>query len=491
MPGILKKLASQTIVYGLSSILGRFVNYLLVPFYTSIFIPEEYGIITEIYAYLAFLNVVYVFGMETTFFRFSSLESKEDHFNKIQSFLLIFTSVLSLVLLLFSPNLNQILGYQIKPMIIPIAILILWSDSLVAIPFAKLRKLEKPMRFAMIKLANIYINVIFNLFFLLALPILVEIKGLGFLKAIYNPNFNIEYVFLSNLFSNLITFFLTLPFWKNFTITINKESFQKYLKYAAPLMVMGLAGMVNEVIDRILLKELLPNNFYNGKSSLWAVGVYGSCYKLSIFMSLAIQAFRFAAEPFFFAKAKDKNAPDLYAKIMLGFVAVCTIIFLAVSLNLDYLQYLLIKTDFRKGIHVVPILLVANLFLGIYYNLSIWYKLSNKTYMGMYISIGGMLITLIANWILIPKLGIHGAAWATLICYCSMAFTSYLLGQRYYFVPYKIVKIMFLILLSVAIFYFSQKYFNQFIFIRFLILTLYTIFCVFFIEIIFSRKNNI
>jgi O-antigen/teichoic acid export membrane protein len=223
------------------------------------------------------------------------------------------------------------------------------------------------------------------------------------------------------------------------------------LKYAWPLMFMGLAGMVNELLDRILLKEILPQNFYPGMSNDAAVGIYGACYKLSIFMSLAIQAFRYAAEPFFFSKSEDKNAPESFAKIMHWFIIVCCLILIGITLNLSWIQYLLTNPAYRVGLGVVPILLLANLFLGVYYNQSVWYKLTDKTYFGTIITLVGAAITLIGLWILIPIAGYMGAAWATFICYFSITMISYFLGQKYFPVPYNVGKAFIYISLSVSI----------------------------------------
>lgn len=427
---VLKKLAGQTAVYGLSSILGRVINYLLVPFYTSIFLPSEYGIVTELYAYIAFLNVVYTFGMETTFFRFATKEKEriQEYFNRAGTFLVILSGTFSGLIVLFSQPISTWLQYPQHSNLITWTALILATDTLSAIPFARLRLENKAFLFAMLKLANIIINVGLNLLFLLAIPELMA--------KILPVSHPVAYVFLANLIANGITLILLLPRLNKFRLDWNIQNFKPMFIYGWPIMAAGLAGMINEVIDRILLKHLLPANFYDGHDSLWAVGVYGACYKLSIFMSLAIQSYRFAAEPFFFSQSENKNASETYAKAMRWFIIVCCFMFLVLSLNLDLLELLLINKQYREGILIVPVLLLANLFLGIYFNLSIWYKLSDKTYWGALISAFGAVLTIGLNFWLIPTEGYFGAAWATLACYGGMAVVSYFIGQKYYPIKY-------------------------------------------------------
>ena len=426
--GILKKLASETAVYGLSSIVGRFLNYLLVPFYTAVFLPEQYGVITEVYSYAAFLNVVFIYGMETTYFRQCNKVGvdKEKVFLKIQSLVIITTFVLCSLMMLLSNQIADILKYPENGNLIILLAAILGFDAVLAIPFARLRQEGKAKKFAFVKILNILLNVGLNILFLVILP---EISG------DHNPN--VDLVLIANLFANAVQIFFFIEYftlWK--AATLDWHTVKLYLGYGLPIMVMGFAGMINEVVDRIALKFLLPANFYPGKSQLAAVGIYGACYKLSIFMSLGIQAFRYASEPFFFSKAQDKNSPEMYAKIMHWFVLCCVAVLLLISFNLDWIQYLLRNEEYREGLVVVPVLLAANLCLGIYYNLSIWYKLTDRTQIGMLISLAGALVTIVLNVLLVPAIGYLGSAWATLVCYGFMTATSYFIGQKSYFVPY-------------------------------------------------------
>jgi O-antigen/teichoic acid export membrane protein len=466
---VLKKLSGQTALYGIPSIIGRVLNFLLVPFYTSknVLNVAEFGIYTEIYAYMAFLNVIYTFGMETTYFRFSTKteNGESESFNNAQSAVLITSLLFSSCIIIFSQPIADLLRYPDKQSYIIFLGLILAFDAIVAIPFARLRLENKAGRYAFVKMFNIILTIFLNLFFLVFCKQISEGNAFPELKSwvdkIYIPHFEVGYIFISNLLANA----LQIPFlWKSFVnlkIQIKWNKLKPMLVYAYPLMVMGLAGMVNEVLDRILLKFWLPQGFYPGLTNIEAVGIYGACYKLSMFMSLAIQAFRYAADPFFFSKSKDKNAPELFARVMKYFIIVCVLIYVSVGANLDLFGFLLLRNEaYRAGLMIVPVLLMANLFLGVYYNLAVWFKLTDKTYFGTIISIAGALITIIANFILIPILGYLGCAIATLICYFFMAAASFILGNKYFPIPYKLGSAFFYIVLG-SILVFLANHFKQ------------------------------
>ena len=429
--GILQKLAGETAVYGISSIVGRFLNYLLVPFYTAVFLPEQFGIITEIYSYAAFLNVIFTYGMETTYFRQSNRDGadKEKVFFRIQSMVLISTFAFVLLMVLASNPIAAFLKYPDQGNLIILLAAILGFDSVLAIPFARLRLEGKAKKFAFVKVLNILLNIGLNILFLMILP---KMSG--------DENPNVSLVLIANLFANAIQIFFFIDYFTRWrSVQLDWSTVKLYLGYGLPIMVIGFAGMINEVVDRLALKFLLPDNFYPGKSHLAALGIYGACYKLSIFMSLGIQAFRYASEPFFFSRSHEKNSPVLYAKVMHYFVLCCAAVLVLVSLNLDWIQYILRRPEYREGLVVVPILLAANFCLGIYYNLSIWYKLTDKTHFGMWISILGAFITIVLNLLLVPIWGYVGSAWATLGCYAVMTLSSYFLGQKNYYVPYNML----------------------------------------------------
>lgn len=453
MSNALKRLAGQTALYGLSSILGRAVNFLLTPVLTYLLLPPEFGVITYLYAYTGFLNIIYLYGLETGYFRFAKKEGvgEANSFSVSLSSLLISTALFSVVFILLSDQIAQFVLHAPKGEYIVLLALILATDSLCALPFARLRWQGKALQFALLKLSSIFLNITFTLLFLQAIPGLAQDHSAYAFLNQWIPGDAVGKILLANLLSNLFPF---LFFWntlKGFVFTLRKDIRKELIAYCIPLMWMGLAGMVNELMDRILLGYLLPDNFYPGQSKLYAIGVYGACYKLSMFMSLAIQAFRYAADPFFFSRATDKNAPDLFAKVMTWFVLTCLSIFILVSIFLPYFGLLLRNIAFRQGLYIVPYLLLANLFLGVYYNLSMWYKLTDKTIFGTYLSIGGAVITLLGNLALIPVLGYFGSALTTLICYFTMALLSWYYGQKYYPIPYNILKISTYILFAIIL----------------------------------------
>lgn len=431
----IKQLAGQTAIYGVSSILGRLLNYLLVPVYTRIFEPAQYGIVTEFYAYVTFLLVIYTYGMETAYFRFSnnSQQSEEKIFNNSLFSLLISSFLFSGILILFSQSIAGAIGYPDNPEYIIWFAVILAADAITSIPFGRLRRQNKVKKFAAIKVFTIVLNVIFNLFFLVLCPYLIKTDMAGFINFIYNPEIDVGYVFISNLLSSVITI---LMLWREFSFFKPKLElilWKEMIIYSLPLLIAGFAGMINETIDRILIKYLLPAE----ENPLEQLGIYGANYKLAIFMTLFIQAFRYAAEPFFFAQTENKDKDKVYAEVMNYFIFAGSVIYLSVVIYLNAIKYL-IGDEYHSGLHIVPILLLANLFLGIYFNLTIWFKISNKTSWGAIIAITGAIITITLNLLLIPEMGYTGAAWTTLICYLSMTILGYFLGQKYYPVKYNV-----------------------------------------------------
>ena len=458
----LKKLAGQTVIYGLSSVVGRLLNYLLVPLYTRYFLPSEYGVVTELYAYVAFLVVILTYGIETAFFRYSQRVPNKKSVYSTALISLLITSCIFVSIIYFNASpISNWLQYPEFPEYIRWFAIIIGLDAVSAISFAKLREQNKASRFALVRLLNIFINIGLNLFFIIYCPYALEkgLSSLDFVNSVYSVDIGVGYIFLANLIASVVTFLMLLPEMIKSVWIFDKSLWKQMMIYGLPLLIAGLAGMTNETIDRILLKHLLPSNV-NSSSEL---GLYGAFYKLSILMILFIQTFRFAAEPFFFAQEKEKNARKVYADVMKYFVIITSFIFLSVSLFYDFI-ILFLGENYHdpRGFKVVSILLAANLFLGIYYNLSIWYKLSEKTKYGAYLSMFGAVITLCLNFILIPKIGFVGSAWATLICYVSMTVASYYLGRKYYKIPYPLKRISFYLGL-VAVLYFTSMIFNSYI----------------------------
>jgi O-antigen/teichoic acid export membrane protein len=432
MANPIKQLLGQTAVYGLSSIVGRLLNYLLVPLYTAVFAnPSDYGVVSELYAWVAFLVVLLTFGMETSFFRF--LQDKED---KEKVFVNSFLTVIGInvlffaVLLFFNQNIADLMLYSEHNEYIILLGAIVCIDAVTALPLAKLRAENKAFKFAGIQLSSIGVNIILNLVFMIGL----------FDPA--RPEEGVLFILFANLFASLVKpillykHFLHLRF--NFDSTLAKEM----LKYAFPLVIAGFAGIINETLDRILLKHIL----YDGSTQVSLkiaeaqVGIYSACYKLAMLVTILLQAYRYAAEPFFFSQLKNQDKNKVYTKVMNVFIAMVCLVFLVVSLNIDFFKLFIRNEAYYIGLKVVPILLLANVFLGIYYNQSIWYKLSGQTKFGAYIAIGGAILTVVLNVVFIPLYGYMASAWATLIVYASQMIASYLLGQKHYPIAYNLRK---------------------------------------------------
>ena len=451
----IKKLAEQTAIYGLSSVVGRLLNYLLVPLYTRYFTPEAYGVVTELYAYVAFLVVVLTYGIETAFFRYSQKTHNKRIVYSTALISLLFTSILFIFITFsFSQPIADWLQYPNNKDYIQYFAIIIGLDAISAISFAKLREKNNAIRFALIRLLNIFINITLNLFFIVYCPYAID-NGLStseFLKSIYSENYGVGYIFVANLIASIITFLMLLPEMIKSIWIFDKQLWKQMMIYALPLLIAGLAGMTNETIDRILLKHLLPPDLNVSEQ----IGLYGAFYKLSILIVLFIQTYRFAAEPFFFAQEKEKNSKKVYAEVMKYFIIITSFIFLVVTMLYEIIINFLGPTFHdERGFITVSILLAANLFLGIFYNLSIWYKLSEKTKYGAYLSIFGAIITISLNFLFIPVLGFLGSAWATLICYFSMTIVSYFLGRKYYKIPYPIKRIFLYLGIVFVLFFIS------------------------------------
>ena len=448
--GTIKKLASQTLTYGLSTIVGRFINFLLVPLYTAVYSPHDYGIVTDVYALVAFLNILLTYGMETSFFNYARQDEHSVGKTYATGFnnLLITTSIFLVLGSLFYKQIAIPLGYSNHPEYILWFVWILGLDALSALPFALLRQLEKPIKFSVLKLLWVLINVLLNLYFLLCAP---HLAAKGIVAAFFNPEIGLGYIFISNLVASLVILILLLPECLKFGLKADSELRKDMLKYSWPLIFIGLAGIANETFSGVILKYLTP-----GEDGLYELGVFGAFYKLSMIMTLFIQAFKFAAEPFFFSQHKNENAQVLYARIMDYFVMVCAFIFVFTMLFVDDLAALLIRHksyyEHPDGMKIVPILLMANLFLGIFYSISVWYRLTNNTKKGSQLSIIAAILTVILNLLLIPKFGFLASAWVTLIVYAFLAVANYLWGQKYYPVPYNLTKLAILIALALLIY---------------------------------------
>ncbi|MBK6265172.1 polysaccharide biosynthesis C-terminal domain-containing protein [Marivirga sp. S37H4] len=436
----LKKLAGEAGLYGLPSILGRLLNYLLVPLHTGVFFPAQFGDIAKIYAYMAFLNIVYTYGMETAYFRFTARDKLESYYNITFTAVLGTSLVFSILIYLFAAEIIWLSQISVEPYIVQYLAAILFIDAIVAIPLAKLRLASKAKKFAFTRMSSIVLNILFNLLFLWFLPLLAEN---GLVSWTSEKPFDISYVFLANLLANLsMVIILYKELWQA-KLMWSWEKLKPILVYAFPIFLMGMAGIAVEQLDKIIFEDLLPIGFYEDKTAKEALGIYSATFKLSIFMALAIQAFRYAGEPFFFSRADDKDAPELFAKILYYFVALSLVIWVGVSLNAELIGKIFLSSPaFREALFLVPILLLGKLFFGMYVNMSIWFKLTDRTYYGIYISLAGAAVTVIGNVVLVPLLGYTGSALAGVLAYFVMLVYCYISGQKYFHIPYPMVKIV-------------------------------------------------
>ena len=445
----LRKLAGDTLIYGSGFILGKVLNYVMIAIYLTWKFDgetEKYGLYTEFYFYVALLLVILTLRMETTFFRFGSEDGQKSKAYDQAAMLLVLTSGIWIVcLFLWNTEIAAALQYPGFEMHIVVLGLVLALDILVAIPFAALRLEERPLRFAALRISGITINVIAVLGFLELMPILAD-GGNAFVQSWYNPEHSLLYVFIANLLGSLFVFLAFFSRYFKMKWNFDKELSKRMLRYALPLIIVGIAGVINQSGYIVLLKTVLPGDLMTNLSE---GGVYAAATKIAILMSLFITAFNYAAEPFFFNHSKNKEAKQTYADVAKAFTLVGTTLFVGILMYLDLIQ-LMLGSSYRTGMHVVPILLMAFFMLGLYYNFSIWYKLTDRTRYGAIISSIGALITVGLSFYLIPLFNMEGSAWATLACYTFMAGACYVIGKKYYRVPYDMGRIGTLVLLALA-----------------------------------------
>lgn len=439
-----KSLFKQTAVYGLSSIIGRFLNYLLVPLYTAIFTnPAEYGVVSELYAWVAFLIVILTFGMETAFFRFfESSEDKKSIFKNTLWTVLIVNALFLVTILLFHENFAALMLFEDHSEYLVLLSFIVVLDALSALPLAKLRQEQRAIRFSGIQLSSILVNIVLNLLFMLVF---------------FNedrPEEGVLFILIANLIASAIK---PILLFKDYSVLIekpDKQVLKKIMVYAFPLVLAGFAGIINETLDRIMLKHILydPTNPSSLEFAEGQVGIYSACYKLAMMVTIFIQAYRYAAEPFFFRQINNENRNNIYVKVMNIFVAIVGCFFLLVSINIDVFKYFIQNKVYWEGLSIVPVLLLANVFFGIYINQSIWYKLSGQTKYGLYIAIIGAVITIVGNYIFIPHYGFVASAWVTLVVYTLQMLVSYIWGQIHYPIPYNIPRILSYLAMALIIY---------------------------------------
>lgn len=449
--GIYKSLFKQTAIYGLATVLPRMLSFLLVPLYTDVMSSADYGKVSIIFSWLVLFNVILSYGMETSFFRFYNSQDDKRAVIGTSTISIFWTSILFLVVsLLFRNTLASLSEIDVEYITYTIWILVL--DALVVIPFSKLRAYQRPIIYAIIKIGNVAVNLGLNLFFLLYLPKIAAANPDGFLASLYVENFQIGYIFVANIIASLLTLIVLSPNYFHIEWHFDVKLWKKMLRYGFPILVAGLAFAINEHFDKILL------DWFNVSKS--EIGAYSACYKIGLFMVLFRTAYSLGIEPFFFSYAKNENAPQTYADVTKYFVIFGSLISLSVIVFADILKLFLIPNEtYWSAMKVVPLIVLANFFLGIYTNLSVWYKLTDRTKMGAYISIVGAIITLAVNFLLIDKFSYMGSAIATIAAYGSMMTISYYLGNRYYPIPYDKNKIGGYLGLSIL---FSLVYFYGF-----------------------------
>ena len=448
----IKNLAGQTVWYGASSIAARFLNYLLTPYLTAKLSGPGYGEMSLVYAAIPFLNVIFTYGIETAYFRFSRNEKfKNDLYSTSSISIFISTFLLTALLLFSNSSVAHILKLDEHPEFITYSAFIIALDTLATLPFAKLRQQGRPKKFAMIRMASIVLTIILTWFFISVCPKILAKDPNSFITVFYKKDYGVGYVILANLIASAFTLLLLYRELFSFKWKFNTTIWKEMMIYSMPLIIAGFGGMINETFDRIMLNWWAPVS--SAVAAKNEVGIYSACYKLSILISLFIQAFRMGAEPFFFKQADGNNPQRTYARVMKFFVITITVMFLVVALYLNIWKYFIRNTDFWTGLKVVPVLLLANMFLGIYYNLSIWYKLTNKTMYGAWITIAGAAITILINYLFIPKFSYMACAWATFASYGSMMVISYIWGQKHYRIPYAWKKLVAYIMIVVLIYF--------------------------------------
>ena len=454
-----KNLFKQTAIYGLATVLPRMFSFLLVPLYTDLLPKAAYGKVTIIFAWMIFFNVILAYGMETTFFRFYNNETDKKAVIETTTVSIFWSTLLFLFPALLLKNyLAELSGIDVQYIIYTIWILVL--DALVIVPFSKLRAYQRPMIYAVIKIGNVVVNLSLNVFFLIYLPKIAQANPDSFLGSLFTENFEVGYIFVSNIIASLLTFIALSPNYFHVNWQFDFKLWKRMMRYGLPIMIAGIAFAINEQFDKILLGKLLPANIAEAE-----VGVYSACYKLGLFMVLYRTAYTLGIEPFFFSHAKNENAPQTYATITKYFVIFGSFILLSVIVFADIFKYFMIRdSSYWEAMKVVPLIILANFFLGIYTNLSVWYKLIDKTYIGAYISIIGAIVTLVLNFLLIPSMSYYGSAIATIAAYGTMMGISYFLGNKYYPIPYDIKKISGYLGLSIlfsiiSFYYFRENYF--------------------------------
>jgi O-antigen/teichoic acid export membrane protein len=448
----IKKLAGQTLWYGLPTIGSRFLGYILNFSLSFIYQAADTADLTQIYAIVPFVNILFTYGVETSYFRFSQQMDKDRLYNTLNVSILISTILFSAVLIFFSHSLANATLMPSHPEYFLWLTGIIFLDTIATLPFAKLRQEGRPKKYAFVRIAGIAVNVLVVIFFISVCPYLTINKPDSPLLFFYDPSIGIGYYLIGNLIGSATTFVLLWKEWRSFKFNFDSKIWKEVMKYAYPLVIVGLGGMVNEMISRLVYQHVVNLPANEAKRQL---GIFAANYRLAVLITIFIQMFRMAAEPFFFNQSKEENATKTYARVMKFFIIACCGMFLGIGLFLDVFEKILTLKfkEYGEGIHIVPILAMGSVFLGIYYNLSIWYKLTNRNLYGAGITIAGAVVTVLLNIWWIPHFGYTGSAWATFCCYAFMMATSYFFGQKFYPIPYAKKKLIAYLVLTTLIFF--------------------------------------
>ncbi len=435
-----KKLAGQTLWYGLPSIATRFIGYILNFSLVFLYQAADTSDLTQIYAIFPFLNILFTYGVETSYFRFSQTEKKDALYSTLTISVLVTTIFFTSLMYLNDSQIIWLAHLQKHPEYLHYMATIVFFDTLSALPFAKLRQEERPERYAFIKLLSIFINVFIVLWFIGICPSIAKSNASSIFLMGYHPNIGIAYYLIGGVIGSVIAFLLLLSEFKSFKFQFDFSLWQRIMIYALPMVFVGFGGMINDMLSRLVFQHVTDLPAAESEKQL---GIFGANYRLAVLITIFIQMFRLAAEPFFFNQSKNKDAPETYARVMKLFVIACSYMFLFVGVYLNIFKHIMTLKypEYGEGIGIVPILAFGGVCLGIYYNLSIWYKLKDKNWFGAAITFAGALITILLNIWWIPIYGYMGSAWATFICYAFMMLSSYFLGQKYYPIPYEVGKI--------------------------------------------------
>jgi O-antigen/teichoic acid export membrane protein len=447
----IKKLAGHTLWYGVPKIFSRFLNYGLTLLGFRLFDAATTSDLTQVYAVIPFLNVVFTYGLETSYFRFAQTKDRKVLYNTLSISIILSTVLLTLLLFTFKQPLTEFLELRNHPEYVTWMIWIIFFDTLIVIPQSQLRLEERPARYAMVNMASIFINIAIVFFFLFIAKKAYETDPQTILGALYDPKIGVGYFILGNLIGSATSIVLLYPEIKQLRFVFDKKLWKEVMAYSYPLLIVGFGGMINELLSRVIYRKVAIGTSLQQDREL---GIFGANYKLAVLITIFIQIFRLAAEPFFFNQSTREDAKKVYARVMKFFVIACCFMFLIIALFLNFWQLLIASKfkEYAEGIHIVPILAMASVFLGVYYNLSIWYKLTNRNMFGAYITIAGAVITLLLNIWWIPGLGYTGSAWATFICYGFMMVISYTQGQKHYPIPYPKKKLLAYLGISVVLY---------------------------------------